>query len=346
MKHKFLFKALSIMFMVLFCAYSTVQAGDAARIGTSAGTQLEVAVGARDLGMGGANIALTSGLESIFWNPGGLAGMQSSATGMFSTMTIFNDIAVNYLAVGINSGDMGVFAFNIKTFDFGDIPLTTNEDMDGLSGRTFSPTFVTAGLTYGKMLTDNISLGVTGKIVHESVPRASATAFAFDAGIQYHGLGGLEGVSFGIALKNIGTNMEYEGSALLTQANALGSTRQDYLNRPATSDQLPASVDIGLGYVNRVTEDSKLTVSTMFQNNNFSNDAFKFGVEYDYNDLVAVRGGYLLPNNTETEDNLYTFSLGAGLHYKLGDTDFQVDYAYRDVQYFDGESVFTLSVGF
>ena len=182
--------------------------------------------------------------------------------------------------------------------------------------------------------------------MHEEIPRAAATAFAFDIGIQYHGLGGMKDVSFGMAVKNIGTNMQYDGSGLLTQGSATGSSRTDYLNRPATSDQLPASVEIGIGYVNSVTEDSKLSVSTMFQNNNLSNDAFKFGAEYNYNDFVAVRGGYNLADNTDAADVLYTFTLGAGIHYKISDMDFTFDYAYRDSQYFDGNNIFTIQLGF
>ena len=79
-----------------------------------------------------------------------------TAAGQFSTMTIFNDVSVNYLGLGVKSEELGAFGVSIKSFDFGDIPYTTNQDMDGSSGRTFSPTFVTVGLTYSNLLTDVI----------------------------------------------------------------------------------------------------------------------------------------------------------------------------------------------
>ena len=51
-------------------------------------------------------------------------------------------------------------------------------------------------------------------------------------GIQYFGLGGIEGVSFGIALKNIGQKMKYTGSAFLVQAQDAGSNINDFREIP------------------------------------------------------------------------------------------------------------------
>lgn len=346
MRNKKIFYVSAIFALVLLVGLTSVFAGDPARTGTAAGAQTLVPVGARYLAMAGANVANVSGVDGIFWSPAALANMENRAAGVFSTMTIFNDINVNYLALGFKMGRVGAFGFTLKAFDFGDIPETTVQDPDGASGRTFSPTFVTTGLTYGRMLTDAIQVGVTGKIVYESIPRAAATAFAFDAGIQYHGLGGINGLSIGVVVKNIGTNMQYTGSALLTQATAEGSNQSGFLSRETSSDQLPALIELGVGYKRNIAEKSDLLLTGNFQNNNFGNDNYKFGAEYTYSDLFALRGGYILYNNIDTENVLYRFTLGAGLHYKLGGTDLTFDYAFRDSQYFDGNNLFSLKIGF
>ena len=72
--------------------------------------QLLVPVGARDLAMGGANLANTENLEAIYWNPAGLSSMANRAAGQFSTMQIFNDIRVNYVAVAVKASEF-VYTF-------------------------------------------------------------------------------------------------------------------------------------------------------------------------------------------------------------------------------------------
>jgi len=336
---------LVVLAIVVGFAAAPSFAGDPDRIGTAAGVQLQVPVGARDIAMVGSNLAYTSGLDAIYWNPAGLAGMENTAAAQFSYMSIFNDIGVNYLAAAYGDEDLGVFGFSIKSFSFGDIPFTTTEDMDGISGRTFSPTFVTLGFTYSRPLTEVVNVGVTLKLINESIDRASASAFAFDIGLQYNNLGSIDGLSFAVALKNIGSNMQYGGSGLGTNYQST-SGREDFLNRETASNQLPTSIELGLGYKAMLAEKNYVTVVSNFQSNNFENDAVKFGLEYSFDDFLFARGGYNMAMGVEKEDALYDFALGAGIKYPLGDVSFMFDYAYRNSQYFDGENVFTVSLGF
>jgi hypothetical protein len=202
------------------------------------------------------------------------------------------------------------------------------------------------GLTYARMLTDRIQVGINGNLIYESIPRASATAFSFDIGLQYHDLGNLPGVDFGIVVKNIGTEMTYGGSAFTTQANEPGVQQSQFLNRIPTSNELPAKIELGVSYLRTIAEDNNVIISGVFENYNLGADQFKFGGEYMFRDLIALRGGYLLMNATEGEDVLYRFTAGAGIHYLLGGLDFSFDYTYRDSQYFDGNNLFSLTFGF
>lgn len=332
--------------LVLLAVSGQLFAGDPARTGSAAGEQLLVPVGARDLAMSGSNVAFSRGLDAMYWNPAGFSHLDNAAAGTFSTMSIFNDVKVNYLALGVKVGGLGNLGFSLKSFDFGDIPYTTNQDWDGSSGRTFSPTFITGALTYSRQLTDLIQVGMTAKLVHESVPRASASAMAFDMGLQYHQLGGVNGLSMGLVVKNIGTNMQYAGSGLLTQAVDVDGNRIEFRDRPAASHQLPATVELGLGYRRSIDEQNSVIFNGNFENNNFGNDNFKFGVEYSYGDLIALRGGYRLVNDTDSEDILYRFTAGMGLNFQLSGTDLRFDYTFRDSRYYDGNNLFALTIGF
>jgi hypothetical protein len=346
MKKNKLIGLTTFMVVMLLLGMQLSHAGDPARIGTASGEQVLIPVGARSMALAGANAAFTSGLEAIYWNPAGFSRMNSRAAGMFSTMQIFSDISVNYLAVGVDAGQIGSFGFSIKSLGFGDIPLTTLEDSDGASGQTFSPSFVTGALTYSRALTDAIYVGVSGKLISESIPRASASALAFDIGIQYLAVGNIPGFSMGLVVKNIGTKIQYGGSAFLAPATDEGSTTSDFRSRPTASHQLPATVELGLGYERQIAEEHALMLSGNFANNNFGNDDWKLGLEYMYTDLIALRGGYIFTENIESEDQLFTYSLGLGLHYNVSGTDLMFNYAYRAQQYFDGNNLFEFVVGF
>ncbi|MCK5452869.1 MAG: PorV/PorQ family protein [Calditrichia bacterium] len=335
-----------IFTVFLIFTFVNLYGGDLDRIGTAGGVQVLVPVGGRLLAMGGADAARVRGLEAIYWNPAGLAAMGNRATGLFSTMNILSDVRVNFIALGVHAGGFGTLGFSLKAFDFGDIPVTTIEDMEGESGRTYSPTFVTAVITYSRMLTDVIQVGVNGKLIHESIPRVSASAFAFDAGLQYHGLFQVKGLSLGLVIKNIGTNMQYSGTGLLKEATETELGFEDFRSRETASDQLPSTVELGLSYGRNFSTMNQVIVAGTFQNNNFESDHWKVGTEYTYNNLVFLRMGYLFTQETSRDDLLYTFSAGLGIHTKVGGTDLTFDYAFRDSQYFNGNNLFSLMIGF
>lgn len=346
MNRKKISLTIALIGLVVFLGLLPLYGGDPARLGTAGGVQVQVPVGPRSLAMAGANIANVQGLEALYWNPAGLGIMEFNAGGTVSTMEMFNDIRVNYLALGVKAGRLGSIGFDIKAFDFGDIPVTTNQDMDGESGQTFSPTFMTAGLTYAKRLTDAISFGVTGKLIYESIPRANATAFAFDMGIQYHNLGGISGVSMGLAVKNIGSSMQYTGSAFLVQAQDAGAAANNFRTIPTASHNLPATIELGLGYRRNFNEDNSILLSGNFLNENFGDDALRFGVEYSYSTFLALRGGYNYVSNVDSDAQLYDFTAGVGLKATLGATNLAFDYAFRNTQYFDNGNLFALTIGF
>jgi hypothetical protein len=336
-----------VISVLLICfLLSNLYSGDADRIGTAGGVQVLVPVGGRLLAMGGADAARVQGLEAIYWNPAGLAAMGNRATGLFSTMNILTDVRVHFIALGVHAGGFGSLGFSLKAFDFGDILVTTNEDMEGESGQTYSPTFVTGIITYSRMLTDVIQVGVGGKLIYESIPRASASAFAFDAGLQYHGFFQIEGLSLGLVIKNIGTNLQYSGTGLLKEATERELGFEDFRSRETASDQLPSTVELGLSYRRTFSTMSQVMVAGTFQSNNFESDNWKVGVEYSYNNFVFLRTGYLFTQKTSKADVLYTFSAGLGIAYRVGGTDLTFDYAYRDSQYFNGNNLFSMMIGF
>ena len=70
------------------------------------------------------------------------------------------------------------------------------------------------------------------------------------------------------------------------------------------------------------------------------------GVEYVYNDMFAVRGGF--DYATDADDTyLFGTSFGFGLNTSIGNLeDVSIDYAYTNVDFFDGPNTFTFQLGF
>ena len=125
---------------------TSIYAGDVARKGTTGAEQLLIPVGARGIATGGAFLANLTGLESIYYNPAGL-DVYPQTEAMFSYINYLADINVSYFAIGTSLGDFGSIGLDLKSFDFGDIPVTTEQFPDG-TGDTYSPAFLTSIILY------------------------------------------------------------------------------------------------------------------------------------------------------------------------------------------------------
>lgn len=267
-------------------------AGSGKRIGTAGALELLIPVGSKGAALNGANQALSSGLDAIYWNPSGIARSSAQSEVMFSRLNYIADIDITYLAAMVRFQGIGVFAFSLRNLDFGDIAVTTEEQTDG-TGEFFSPTYITAGLSFSKIMTDRIAFGMTGKIISESIMRESAKGFALDIGVQYSS--GKGGYRLGVVLKNLGPNMKFDGPDLEEKhqpTNTEPETGPEPRRIVIQSFELPSTLELGVGYEFSLGEQNSLELSGDFVNNNFSLDEFKFGAEYSLNDIVFIRGGY------------------------------------------------------
>ena len=318
------------------------------RIGTSAASELLIPIGARYIAMGGAPIATASGVEALYWNPAGLARSQYTADAMFAHNEHIADINVNYAALGIRFGNIGSFGFSVKALDLGDILETTEIAPDG-TGALISPQFVSVGLTYARALTDRIAVGTTLTFISEDLQtaRASARGVAFDFGVQYNDLASINGLSLAVAIKNLGPSIAFGGSGLLrdSQPNDIdrGSSPLEIVTQ---QDELPSYIVLGASYKFSVGELSSVELVSTFQDNNFDNDTGNFGGEYNYNNLFFGRLGYSFAPDEQSNNFIYGFTAGAGIHYDFSNIGISVDYAYRDVDTFDSQNIIQVKLGF
>lgn len=314
------------------------------RSGTAGGQELLVPLTARYAALGGATtsgISDMNGLEAIFANPAGLS-VNNGTSALFSRLEYVADIGVNYLGVAQSFGYNNI-ALTISSWDFGDIPETT-EFAPEISDVTFNVNFLTAGFTYSRQLTDRISAGATMKVVNESIDDVSASAIAFDAGMSYDITG--SGLRLGVALKNIGSPIQFSGDGLVTAVRLPGQDPSANLNAvtlEAAKVEMPTLLNVGLSYTRDLGASSVVTVLGNFRSNSFDQDQFAGGLEFGLMDIVYLRGGYQL-----TEDMDQSFyqgpAFGAGLKLNLGETRLMLDYAYQTTEFFSDVQFITASI--
>ena len=335
-----------ILILLIVFRFTVVSfAGDAARRGTSGADQLLIPVGARSIATAGAFLANTHGVEAIYYNPAGLGSMTGTEA-MFDYSKYIADINISYLAVGTNLGDIGAIALSYKSIGFGDIPVTTYDNPDG-TGETYSPSYVTLGLTYSKELTDRVIAGVTMKAIHEGIQNTTANGWALDFGVQYNFN---KNLSLGVVVANIGDNMKYAGpdlqSRTLIPGSALGSGTGVYT--PITEEfEIPSYFDLSASYKLTFDENNSLSLAAAFRNNNNLDDIVRGGAEFDFMNMLYLRAGYNY--YTGNQDNyIYDYALGAGVYWEMVDgVRIKFDYAFRHVKEnaLGSSNVFTLTLG-
>ncbi len=316
--------------VVLVLGSSLALAASDERLGTSGAPELRLPIGARTLAMGGANLGSVTGVEAIFYNPAGIASTDSPTEIMFSNTRYIADMSVNFVGVTQRLGGLGTVGVSAKVFSVGEIPFTTESAPDG-TGETFSPTFATMGLSYGRKMTDRVNFGGTVYYISERILQETAAGVAFDFGFQYDT--GYQGLTMGMTMKNFGPNLEYSGADFERNIVLPGDDPQSGARTVSSGSakfELPSYFQLGLSYpVMRGT--NSLTVHTLYQNNSYAVDDGRVGAEWMYRKDAALRVGYKFSSNS---DDLFGLTYGAGLRVPLGSANVWVDYAGQTVSDF------------
>ena len=326
---------------MLLCSASLYAGGDE-RIGTAGAQELRIPVGSRMSALGGAGVSEAVGAEALYWNPAGAAYYQGTEV-MFTNLQYIADIAVNYFAATTSIEDFGTIGISAKVMGFGDIYKTTIDEPRG-TGEIFAPSYSVIGFTYSRRFTDRVSFGATAMLINEKIEQLSATGVGFDFGFIYDP--GWRGLRFGLVIKNYGPDMRFDGANFDVDNEVPGSepnsTGKSYRSQSAAFE-LPSSVQLGASWNILDVENSRATVMGLFQSNNFSEDEFRGGIEYAFNDMFFLRGGYV---GSKQDDYMYGASFGGGIKVNWGNTELVFDYTWSQTEFFDNNQFFTVKLGF
>lgn len=341
---------LSLKLVIIIAALSSsIFAGGGNRVGTAGSTQLLIPVGPRGIAMGYTTITDSKGVEAMFWNPANLS-LGTGSSVLFSHMNYIADIGVEYGAFSVNTGSFGSIGLSIKSLSIGDIQVTTADNPDG-TGEFYKPQFLTTGITYSIMLSDRIAVGVTGNLNLERLASVSKSNVSFNAGISYSNLGNIEGLVLGVVLKNLGPQSSYSGTGLNISSSNMPSynrTGLQYYKIDAAAEDLPTTLELGVGYRYSFNAENILRVNTVFQNSNYYYDEYRVGLEYGYNDLLFVRGGFVItPEVSDQYSRQNSLSAGFGVKFGIGgNINASIDYAFQERKLFNNSHTFGVTLSF
>ncbi len=333
----------SVLVIAMLIPAMNTFAGNEDRAGQAGASELLILPYARCQGWAGANTSGIRGLEAMYLNVAGTAFTQKTQVGFSYTDWLKgSDVKINTFGFTQRVSETAVIGLSVMNMTFGDIDITTVNQPEGGIGK-FSPSLLNIGVSYAKAFSNSIYGGIVFKVISESIADNSAQGLAIDAGIQYV-TGERENIKFGIALRNVGPAMKFDGDGLTFRGNILGSDNQLTVQHRSANFELPSLLNIGASYDFFIGEDHTLTASGTFISNSFQKDNIIVGMEYNFRNIFMVRGGFhyeegifdAMPERTTA----YTgpaagVTIQVPLKKEEG-SNFAIDYAYRSSSPYQG----------
>jgi hypothetical protein len=322
-----------IKFLVIGLLLQSVSFAQFNKVGRTAMQFLKIGIGARQVAAGEANIASIRDVNSIFWNPALITGIENGEASFTYTQWVV-DLNVFSGAVGYNLG-FGTVVLHYVSLDYGDLQealvTSTSGGVDTRTGNTFSGSDLAFGFGFAKEFTDKLSIGVNARYVREDLYIYSADLWSFDVGSYYNT--DWKGIKLGMSAQNFSTPARW----LETRLEEQQSFDLPLIYRIGFSIDLMGGQDLFLG---GDPTQHKLTINADAIHTNDYAERLHMGFEYLLFDIFSLRGGYRF-NYDEG-----SLSLGAGIKYNLGLMKFNFDYSYVSYDFLQSPHRFTLILGF
>lgn len=323
-----------IVLLVLLIGFSQFSYGQFNKAGRTAMQFLKIGNGSRQVALGEASIAGVRDINSIFWNPAAITGIDGAQAAFNYNMWIA-DLSVLSGAVGYNLNGIATFVINYVSLDYGDIAeATVTNSSGGIDTRTgsyFSGSDVLVGFGLAKQFTDKLSIGINVKYMQEKLYVYSSSLWGFDVGSFYDT--GWRGIRIAMSAQNFSTQARF----LHTKEEEQQTYEIPLIFRIGVSMDLMGGEDLFLG---GEPDQHKVTFNIDAIHSNDYKERLHLGLEYKVFNIFSLRGGYKINYD---EGNL---SFGAGVDYAIDGIRLNFDYAYVNYDFLQSPHRFTVSLGF
>ncbi len=225
---------------------------------------LEIPVGARENALAGAGAALITGPTSITYNPATAAFTPRGAAFMLTKH--FADTRAEFFGVTLHHGRWA-FSPHFWGTRVADIEYRTEPTRDPIS--TFDATNEAVGTAIAYQVNDRLSVGATGRYLHQKILYESSEGWSVDGGALMRFP--VRGITAGLAVNHLG-----DMNAFL-----------------AEKPTLPTTVRGGLTYEWPLARIGSLLVTADALGIKASAPQFRGGVEYRAPNYLALRAGYV-----------------------------------------------------
>ena len=355
---------IAIFLLGVLVAPEAAFAGNPDRQGEAGAYELLLNPWARSAGLNGLVVSSITGVEAMRFNPAGIGRQYSKTEVIVSHAQYMVGTGLSMTAGGLAQkiGKNGAIGLTLMSMNFGDIPLTTTNQPQ--STTTFSPSFFNIGIGYSHMFRDKegnekISVGLAVRVVSESLTNASAMGVAFDAGVQYV-TGENKQIKFGLALRNDGTKMKFQGDGLAFVGVAPNGSTPLTVQERVAAFELPSLLHIGASYdfwfpgetEKKEGKTNRLSINAMFTANSFARDQYGLGLEYAFREMLMLRTAFRYEGlmfdtgNAGTISSGFTAGMSVQIPFKKGSSKkIAFDYAFELTREFAGTHSFSLRMG-
>lgn len=284
---------------------------------------LKIGVGAEMVGRGEAGISNIKGVSAMFWNPAGLAELETNEF-IFSHNAWIADISMNAIGLGVNLKDWGTFGINMVWMDYGELYKTSvstsieeSAQYGYIDEGTFSPSDLAIGISYSKKVTSQFSFGGQLKYIYEDYGSNKTintageikntnnimSAVCFDFGTLYYP--GYKSLAFSMTIQNFSTDLKYQ---------------QEVFSTPLTF-KIGISMNMLDFFDDKSSNEFLLAIDALHPRD--YSERLNIGLEYSYLGMFKLRGGYRFNYD---EGN---FTAGAGIKYSISNSlGLKIDVSY------------------
>ena len=300
------------------------------RVGTASMQFLKLGAGARAAALGNSVSAFTTDGYSLYWNPAGLVwgGPRQLALSHYAWVV---GVEYDYVGYGMKIAEDHAIGTSLLYMGTDRMNVTDEYHPFG-TGETFGYADFALGLTYSWRLTTYFSFGGTVRYAQENIEDLTSHGILLDLGTYYQM--DFRQMRFAVTLTNFGQQIKPGGSYIYRNLAGEEFEKSYQAFSPPTAFRIATALDI--------MNDGANSWQASFQLDHPTDNAeyFSVGTEYGFNQLIFMRGGYKLNNDTQS------FSLGMGLKVNVLATEAMLDYAFVSVGDLGNSNMFSFHWSF